>query len=277
MSLDDATFLLIRVGLAGLCFCAALIGWRMGIGYTSHPDRQRRGLIGAVLMVLIGLLHLGTGLDEGIRKAGLPVPGMQWVWLAVDFLVPLFFLRMAHAFAARDRLETELAAAAEHDPLTGLANRAGFERLALAALAAATRAQKPSVAVLLDVDHFKAVNDGWGHPAGDAVLRGLARAATGGLRPGDALGRIGGEEFALVLPGLTAEEAQPLVDRLRAAIASQVPHPGAPARTLTVSAGIAESSANDRPALELAFRAADQALYAAKQAGRNQSRIAGCA
>ena len=67
----------------------------------------------------------------------------------------------------------------------------------------------------------------------------------------------------------------PLVDRLRAAIASQVPHPGAPARTLTVSAGIAESSANDRLALELAFRAADQALYAAKQAGRNRSRIAG--
>jgi len=160
MSLDDEAFLLIRVGLAGLCFYAALIGWRMGMGYTSHPDRRRRGLIGAVLMVLIALLHLGTGLDEGIRKAGLPVPGMQWVWLAADFLVPLFFLRMAHAFAARDRLETELAAAAEHDPLTGLANRAGFERLALAALAAATRAQKPSVAVLLDVDHFKAVNDG---------------------------------------------------------------------------------------------------------------------
>ncbi len=277
MNLEDEAFLVIRFGLGALCFYAALIGWRMGMGYVRHPDRRRRGFIGAVIMVLIALLHLGTGLDESIRKAGQPVPEMQWVWLAVDFLVPLFFLRMAHAFAARDRLEAELAAAAEHDPLTGLANRAGFERLALAALAAATRAGKPSVAVLLDVDHFKAVNDGWGHPAGDAVLRGLARAAKGGLRPGDALGRVGGEEFALVLPGLTAQEAQPLVDRLRAAIAAEVPHPGAPARTLTVSAGIAEASANDPTALESAFRAADQALYTAKQAGRNRSHVAGLA
>jgi len=65
---------------------------------------------------------------------------MQWVWLAVDFLVPLFFLRMAYAFAMRDQLERELAAAAEHDPLTGLPNRAGFEKRALAALSAAARA-----------------------------------------------------------------------------------------------------------------------------------------
>jgi diguanylate cyclase (GGDEF)-like protein len=274
MNLDDEAFLIIRIGLAGLCFYAALIGWRMGMGYTTHPDRRGRGLVGAVLMVLIGMLHLGTGLDEGIRKAGSPVPGMQWIWLAVDFLVPLFFLRMAHAFATRDRLEKELAVAAEHDPLTGLANRAGFARRALAALAAAARAGQPSVAVMLDVDHFKAVNDGWGHGAGDDVLRGVARAAESGVRPGDALGRVGGEEFALVLPGLTPEQALPLVDRLREAITTRVPHPGAPERSLTLSAGIAAIESHDAGALERAFNIADTALYAAKQAGRNRAMLA---
>ncbi|MBX9748140.1 MAG: GGDEF domain-containing protein [Roseococcus sp.] len=274
MNLDDEVFLACRLGLAALCFYAALVGWRMGLGYTTRPDRRTRGLVGALLMFLAGLLHLMTGADESISKAGLPVPAMQWVWLALDFLVPLFFLRMAHALAARDRLEAELAAAAEHDPLTGLPNRAGFERRALAALAAASRAGKPSAAVMLDIDWFKAVNDGWGHAAGDVVLRGVAAAARGGMRREDALGRIGGEEFAMVLPGLTPAEALPLVDRLRQAITAQVPHPGAPERRLTLSAGIAGIAAQGAPALEAAFNAADQALYAAKQAGRNQACLA---
>ena len=274
MNFEDEAFLIIRFGLGGLCFYAALIGWRMGMGYLRHPDRRRRGLLGGLLMVLIGLLHLGTGLDESIRKAGLPVPEMQWVWLAVDFLVPLFFLRMAHAFAARDRLEAELAAAAEHDPLTGLPNRAGFQRRALVALAAAARAGQPSVAVMLDVDHFKAVNDGWGHAAGDVVLRGVAHAAQRGLRPSDALGRVGGEEFAMVLPGLTPETALPLVERLRGAVTAQVAHPGAPSHALTLSAGIAAIETPEPWAMEQGFNAADAALYAAKQGGRNRTSLA---
>lgn len=273
MNWEDEAFLAIRFGLAGLCLHAALVGWRMRMGYRSHPDRrrQRRALAGTVLMALISLMHIATGLDEGIRKAGLPVPETQWIWLAADFLVPLFFLQLARAFRERDQLELELAAAAEHDPLTRLPNRAGFQRRALAVLAGAGRAGQPCVAVVLDVDHFKAVNDGWGHAAGDAVLRGVARAAEAGLRQGDALGRVGGEEFALVLPGLTPEAALPLVDRLREAITTAVPHPGAPARRLTLSAGIAAIAGADGAALEQAFKAADGALYAAKGAGRNRA------
>jgi diguanylate cyclase (GGDEF)-like protein len=247
----------------------------MGMGYTNHPDRRFRGLVGAALMVLVGLLHLGSGLDEGIRKAGLRVEMINWVWLAVDFLVPLFFLRMAHAFAARDRLEAELADAAEHDPLTGLPNRMGFARLAEAALSRAARKGQPSCAVMLDIDHFKAVNDGWGHGAGDILLKGVATAARGAIRREDALGRVGGEEFAMVLPGLSPEEALPLVNRLREAITEAVPHPGAPERVLTLSAGIAAIESSDVLALERGFQAADQALYAAKEGGRNQARISG--
>lgn len=274
MNADDLAFLICRVGLSGLCFYAASVGWRMGLGYNLHANRRWRALFGATMMVLIGLLHLGTGIQEGVRKAGTAVDMLNWVWLAVDFLVPLFFLRLAQGFAIRDRLEADLAAAAEHDPLTGLANRMGFARRALTALATAARAGQPSVAVMLDVDHFKAVNDGWGHGAGDDVLRAVARAAEGGIRPGDALGRVGGEEFAVVLPGLTPEQALPLVDRLRAAITSQVPHPGAPERSLTLSAGIAAIESHDEGALERGFNLADAALYAAKQAGRNRAMLA---
>ena len=274
MNLDDELFLIARVGLAGLCFYAAFIGWRMGMGYVHQPDRRFRGMAGAVLMVLVGLLHTGSGLDEGIRKAGIQVELINWVWLAVDFLVPLFFLRMAHAFAARDRLEARLADAAEHDPLTGLPNRMGFARLAEAALARAARQGQPSVAVMLDIDHFKAVNDGWGHGAGDVLLKGVANAAKGAIRREDALGRVGGEEFALVLPGLTPEEALPLVNRMRDAIMTMVPHPGAPERALTLSAGIAAVAKSEARALEAAFSTADGALYAAKEGGRNQARLA---
>lgn len=274
MNLDDELFLLARIALAGLCFHVGFIGWRMGLGYVNRPDRRFRGLAGAALMVLVGLLHLGSGLDEGIRKAGIQVELINWVWLAVDFLVPLFFLRMAHAFAARDRLEAQLAEAAEHDPLTGLPNRMGFARLAEAALARAARQGQPSVAVMLDIDHFKAVNDGWGHGAGDVLLKGVASAAKGAIRREDALGRVGGEEFAMVLPGLSPEEALPMVNRLREAIMTTVPHPGAPERALTLSAGIAAVPDSDARLLEAAFNAADAALYAAKEAGRNQARLA---
>lgn len=114
-----------------------------------------------------------------------------------------------------------------------------------------------------------------GHAAGDAVLRALAQAARSEVRLGDALGRIGGEEFALVLPGLTPITALPLVDRLRAAITEAVLHPGAPERMLTLSAGIAAVESQDPAALERGFNAADDALYMAKRAGRDRTHITG--
>lgn len=95
MNLDDLAFLICRVGLAALCFHAAVVGWRMGMDYISRPDRRRRGIFGATLMVLIGVVHLVTGFDESISQAGTLVPAMQWLWLGVDMLVPVFFLRIA--------------------------------------------------------------------------------------------------------------------------------------------------------------------------------------
>lgn len=271
MTLDDVAFLSLRVGLGLLCFYAAWGALRLGLGHGHTAARRWRGLAGASLLTLIGLLHLGTGLEEGLARAGEPVRRLDWVWLGIDLLVPLFFLRMSEALRQRDALEQALIAAAMRDPLTGLHNRAGFAEAAAHALAGADRQGEPSVAVMMDVDHFKSVNDGFGHAAGDAVLRGVAASLRQAMRRQDALGRIGGEEFAAVLPGLTPQAALPIVDRLRRAITTEVAHPGAPDRVLTLSAGIARVG----PAgLEAAFNAADQALYAAKAAGRNQTLLA---
>lgn len=272
MTSEDFAFLLLRAALGTLCFYAAWVALRLGLVVARNPMRRQRGLVGAALLTAIGVLHLGTGIDEGLGRAGDSVRPLDWVWLGIDLLVPLFFLRLSQAVRERDVLEQELVAAAMQDPLTGLHNRAGFADAATAALAGADRHGDASVAVMLDVDHFKAVNDGWGHAAGDAVLRGVAASLRQAVRRQDALGRVGGEEFALVLPGLTPEAALPIIDRLRQAVTAEVTHPGAPDRRLTLSAGIAPVGPEG---LEAAFNAADGALYAAKQGGRNRTALAG--
>ena len=274
MTHEDIVFFFGRVLLAALCFHAAHVGWKLAQTYTDAPDRRQRSLAGTAILIINGVLHLVTGAEEGWGQAGNPIPWIHWAWLVIDILVPVFFLRMLAAMRQRDALERALAAAAERDPLTGLANRAGFSRMGLVALAQAARQDEASVAVMLDIDHFKRVNDGWGHTAGDAVLRAVAREAQGVLRQQDLLGRHGGEEFALLLPATTPQAALAMVDRLRQAITQGVPHPGAPEHRLTLSAGIARIHGAGVAGMERAFDQADRALYAAKQAGRDRAVLA---
>lgn len=273
MTWSDMAFLAARLLTAAFCAYAALVAVRRAEQNRDRPDRRQNSLMGAALLTLLALLAVANAIEEGVFRAGFPIPTLDWSRLVVDTLSPAFFLMMLRVMGERDALERALATAAEHDPLTGLLNRAGFEQRATAALSGAKRHNEPSVAVMLDIDFFKRVNDGWGHPAGDAVLRGVATVARTGLRVQDVLGRYGGEEFALVLPGVTPDQALPLVERLRQAIAAEVAHPGAPQYRLTLSGGIAAISGSDVIALEDALDAADTALYAAKQAGRDRAMI----
>jgi diguanylate cyclase (GGDEF)-like protein len=173
-----------------------------------------------------------------------------------------------------DRAAADSAALREQalqDPLTGLLNRRALDER----YARARRAGDAAPAlVLFDLDHFKRVNDTYGHPAGDAVLRDFAQVLRGGLRAGDALFRLGGEEFALVMPATPAATALERVQQLHAAVA-QRPLGGLP-QAVTFSAGIAVA-AEAGSTLEALIEAADQALYAAKRAGRNRSQLAGAA
>ncbi|MBP2477857.1 diguanylate cyclase (GGDEF)-like protein [Crossiella equi] len=166
------------------------------------------------------------------------------------------------------------------DKLTGLLDRWGWDAEAARALAATGRRDEPAALLLLDLDHFKGVNDTLGHPAGDAVLHGVAgllRTVTG---PAAVLGRYGGhggDEFLALLPGHGPEAARALAARVRAA----VPALRIPARTvlgprtvtgLTVSIGLASRRAGDRADLTDLVLAADSALLLAKRGGRDQVR-----
>jgi diguanylate cyclase (GGDEF)-like protein len=157
------------------------------------------------------------------------------------------------------------------DPLTGLANRRQFLALAADERRRAKRMGEPLALLLLDLDHFKQVNDLYGHPAGDAALRALGRLLRRHLRPSDIVGRYGGEEFIMLLPGTDQQSGLTVADRLRALVAATAFDAQGNVR-LTASIGVvASESPHEIPFAQL-LASADRALYRAKQSGRNQVR-----
>lgn len=156
------------------------------------------------------------------------------------------------------------------DTLTGLYNRRYFEAHLEATVSRATGSGKEVSILMLDLDHFKAINDTHGHAVGDEVLKGVARRISHGVREVDLAARIGGEEFVVVMPDSADDVGTRVAERLRAAIASspiQVPGAAGPI-SVTISVGVASVVPGESGVS--ALRRADQALYAAKEAGRNQ-------
>ncbi len=159
---------------------------------------------------------------------------------------------------------------ATRDSLTGLANRRQFMDVGNRELQLSRRSGRPMCVVMLDLDHFKSVNDTYGHAIGDLVLKRFASIALGTLRGSDIIGRIGGEEFALILREMAASAAAGVAEKLRAAVANDRTD-GLPA--FTVSIGVAVIGAQDKSVDDL-LRRADKALYQAKAEGRNRVVIA---
>jgi diguanylate cyclase (GGDEF)-like protein len=159
---------------------------------------------------------------------------------------------------------------ATRDQLTGLLNRREFDRIMAEEAERCRRFGQPLALVMVDIDHFKAVNDTHGHQAGDAVLREIAKTLTGQLRTVDRVARIGGEEFALVLMQTGRSAATEVAQRVVEAVAASpvVIESGASLR-LTISAGVAVLP-DDVSWLELLIGAADRSLFAAKRGGRNR-------
>ena len=156
---------------------------------------------------------------------------------------------------------------AHTDPLTDLANRRGFDK------AMARLGDSPRALVVLDIDHFKAINDGHSHAAGDQVLRQIGRLLQDAVRDGDLAARIGGEEFAVILPGADLALGVEVAERLRAAVAARRFFAAGTELKLTISCGVAASPAPvPRPANLMA--SADSCLYQAKRAGRDQVKAA---
>ncbi|QDQ25746.1 diguanylate cyclase [Chitinimonas arctica] len=165
----------------------------------------------------------------------------------------------------------ELEQRAQTDPLTGLANRRAFDQRLLHEIRLQRRKGQPLALVMLDVDFFKRYNDAYGHQAGDAALRVVARCMSGqAKRPGDLPVRLGGEEFAILLADTNLAAACDIAERVRLALlAEALPHKQSDvAEVLSISLGVAMLQSDDTP--ESLYARADTALYAAKHAGRNQ-------
>ncbi len=177
--------------------------------------------------------------------------------------------------ALQQRTE-ELLRRADQDSLTGLWNRGYAERVLPQLLRAAREHAAPVSVLMVDADHFKAVNDGYGHNAGDEVLRRIAGLMSAQLRPVDTVARYGGEEFIVVLPGASAQDAGALAERLCAAVGDAAWDVVVAGGTPTISVGVASAWPDEMVTLgaeELALRLvarADAALYQAKRAGRNR-------
>lgn len=194
------------------------------------------------------------------------------IWLTVIsseellFTISVAFLLLA---MAKERAEQLHKTAALVDQLTGVSNRRGFlgdcERLCRIRLVGAT----PSAVLLLDLDHFKSINDRFGHAAGDSVLQKFAQTVTSTIRPVDLFGRLGGEEFAMVLVNVAEDRALAVAERIRAAFEQVCIMADGQLVTATVSIGVAPCTVPKFDVIMLLSQA-DQALYRAKNLGRNR-------
>jgi two-component system, cell cycle response regulator len=171
--------------------------------------------------------------------------------------------------AQLQRANQELERLAATDPLTGVANRREFLAKSVAECARAARARSPISVLSVDLDHFKDVNDRYGHQTGDVVLQAFVREITAILRPGDLLGRVGGEEFLVMLPDTTRAAAQTAAERIRRGIEALVISAGGNSVRITVSIGVAQFGV-DGDTLQACLGIADKRLYRAKQDGRNR-------
>jgi len=247
----------------------------INFGIFSLTTKQARGLAGAALAML-GVVMLSKALTEPGRYD----PRVEAVHFAFTGIVLLSASMLAVRIGGlRARLEqqrTELRRALQHiqalatcDELTGLTNRrAAMERMQQE-LAVRKRMEPLMSVALIDLDHFKRINDTHGHAAGDAVLRRFADCARATVRVGDTMARWGGEEFLLVMPATSAADAMRAMERLREQLRQQRFDDIAAGLQLSFSAGVAECLGPGD--LEAAIERADHAMYQAKHGGRDRA------
>jgi len=209
------------------------------------------------------------GSTNGTRVNGEPLRGSVELRAGDRLAIGSHVLKLVYLDPLERAFHETLLDLSTKDPLTGLANRGSALAEFQNRFGLSLRYDRPLSVVVCDLDHFKRVNDTYGHGAGDFVLHAFGERLTANLREADLAGRIGGEEFLMVLPETDLSGARPFAERLRKAIASlPIPLPTGPL-TLTCSLGIAQRTADDAEAGQLLARA-DAALYRAKAGGRDR-------
>jgi diguanylate cyclase (GGDEF)-like protein len=266
MGRDPAPAGVHAVALLGLVSAAAVVGWLInawlvvGAVRLTDPASRVRSLMfsvealatDAVVTCLAVLVAFAVSFTLAALIVGLPVVLMQKRFL----------------------MHAQLTVAARTDAKTGLLNAAAWQAEASAELSRRGGSAGPASVAIIDIDHFKLVNDTYGHLAGDRALRAIADRFRAQLREGDLIGRFGGEEFSILLPATAATEAGRVAERLRGRIADEPIAVGDGRDTsvlvdITVSVGVAELPGTGQDLDEL-LAAADAALYEAKNAGRNR-------
>jgi diguanylate cyclase (GGDEF)-like protein len=255
---NPQTFGTTRFLLAILCVDAVrnlienlYFGLYFGSMYGVLPANFEAVLGAPSLLILPKLLN--------VLASGVVLTLLLWRWL------PLAVKEHGQAKQRASDLET----LATVDFLTGVYTRRHFETLARIELARAQRYIRPLSVLMIDIDHFKAVNDRFGHAAGDRVLQNFAAICRAEKRDPDVLARIGGEEFALMLPETTATAAVEFAERLRHQVREGAPTLDGETISVTISIGVAGASIRTS-GIEALLQQADQALYEAKRSGRDQ-------
>ncbi len=251
-------------------FAVCLLDYRLDDGKDGLQLLREARAAGNHTPTIFLTAETDPALDEAALQAG-----------AMDFLVKAEFTPRMLARSVRyarklgETLE-QLRQLATHDPLTGLKNRREFERLLAEEVQRCARFQRAFTLVVCDIDFFKKINDTYGHPAGDAVLRHVAGLLGGQLRSVDRLARIGGEEFAIIMLETSREDAVQTIERLLVLLREtpcQLPD-SEQLVSITMSAGLA-TMPEDADSQQSLFDAADKALYTAKRTGRNRLVTAG--
>ena len=235
-----------------------LLTWPVLFAAYLLPRRTAYWTLFVVIGCLTVVLKEGTG------------PNRFAAWVEITASVALTLVVILQVRAQADRLKKVLARQARTDPLTGLSNRRAFDEALQREVARQRRTRAPLSLLTVDVDHFKQINDTWGHTAGDETLAALGDLLPRLVRAGDLVGRIGGEEFGVVMPDCAHPQAVERAETLRSqvsAVSRAWAHP------VTVSVGVATipDSAQTMPDLVIA---ADMALYAAKESGRDRTKAA---
>lgn len=248
-------------------------------GQIAGTILERRGEFRHRIIFMLAAGYLLAGLSVLVRAGRLlayavPAPDPFTPGLAQDValllnLPSLFACTLGFVLLHRERMEGEVRRLADLDPLTGLRNRRGFAALFARELRAAATSRQWTSLALIDIDHFKAVNDRHGHAMGDVALVALSRILAQELRSGDNIARIGGDEFCILLPGADRRQAAGVAERLRQAVSVYDWRAMGLLKPLTVTIGLAshlvDQDEDGADFLELA----DMALLAAKDMARN--------
>jgi len=268
-AIDSIPMRVFSTTLFSAAFCTAL-AWmllrHLPAGRPTYPYR-----VTAAIALTFGACQLARGLyfltlDTASSPTMFATSVSVLLLVVAAAIMPI--LSMSAMLMVHDALLADARDAANRDFLTGALSRQGFEALARRHIDRLQLQRRPLSLLILDLDHFKRINDTHGHAAGDAVLRAFVQMARAQSRPTDVLGRIGGEEFAMLLPDTDCDSAMQLADRLRKGADAQTVTIGAQVCRYSLSGGVAACQAGE--SFDRLSARADHALYDAKHQGRNR-------